>query len=589
MEKLKKYSINELLKNSFILLITIILVGVIYAFIIFSIGDYHSGLLMDFIIKFFLDRLLFFMPAFFITVLAYTVNTSFSSDEARQYKTNHAVLFIEYSLVYIFITIVLVGLLSSTLMHKEETFQIKEKYLKFKDRSMNTVKAWIREADDHIADKKYIEASEKLHEVLLLLPEYRDAEDRVGYITEELSKKHIKRLKEIKKQGLALFNNKNYRNAVSIFHSYLQLNPEDREVLKYRNLAAQMTNLSERQIMKDQYSYKIKLNKDIEAFINNNKRIHKIINRGKKELKRKNFKKAKDEFKKVLKFDISNFEAMHYLKKANQEIKEIRYFTNRADKLIKKDLFYVNSNYRIKIKELRKAKNNDYIFYRTTFENKKTRRKRIYKYGYQDKKHKGFVFYNDLKRNASFRMDDINPEMIWYYKDLIESPEKFSLSTLFNPFIKSFRKYCVEVLKDRQLFFRVLMIKINYFVLTLFLMINFIILFFYMRKRGEQKKAGLYKFIFLPITAILINIVFIHLFKILKKALVIGSSGYLYLTIINLAYYVFLFILFFILFRLLYFEEEEIKVEGKKKKKKPLGAAPAGNQAGTGPRGTQTP
>ena len=189
-----------------------------------------------------------------------------------------------------------------------------------------------------------------------------------------------------------------------------------------------------------------------------------------------------------------------------------------------------------------------------------------------------------------------------YYKDLIKSPEKFSLSTLFNPFTKSFRKYCVEVLKDRQLFFRVLMIKINYFVLTLFLMINFIILFFYMRKRGEQKKAGLYNFIFLPITAILINIVFIHLFKILKKALVIGSSGYLYLTIINLAYYVFLFILFFILFRLLYFEEEEIKVEGKKKKKRPLGAAPAvsppevppgaapaGDPAGAGPRGAQTP
>ncbi len=566
LEKLRKYSINEIFKNTFILLFTVIPIGILYFVIAFSRTDYHSALVKSYIIINFLDNLIFFLPAFFIAALVYTVNTSFGTDEIKKYKTGNIIFFfMEFSFAYIIIIIILAGLLNSTIINKQDGLRLEDKRLKLQDRNKEAVFKLIKEADAFIEDEKYYDALERLQEILIIIPDYEPAKDRIEAILDKQNKQRIKELKRLRKIGIKFFNDKKYRAAVIKFKTYLKMKPDDKDIIKYLNLSKQEIDIEQRRLVKDKYHYKIHLDKNLAALIEHKRKINKIINSGKIHFKEKQYNRAKKEFKKILKFDINNFEALYYIRKANEKISRIRYFTNRTDKLIKNNLSYFHDKYKIFITQLRKAGDEDYIFYRTTFTDRKSGRARTYKYGYLDRKERKYKFLNDFKKDKSpLVIDNINPQMIWHFKQMSENPEKFP----FHMFL-SFRKYCIKYLKkDHRLFTCILMIKINYYILVIFLFINFILLFFYMRKMGSRKKIKVYNFIFLPALAILIYIIFFNLFQILKKILFLGQYFYSYSIIINITYYVLLYILFFILFRILYFKEERVKVVTKKSKRK---------------------
>ena len=279
---------------------------------------FHPDLLKNFITVDFLNNLLFFLSAFFIAAFAYTINVSFPDDELKNYQTSAIItFFLEFSFVYIFIIIFFIELLSSNLMYQKDNLQLKDINLKLVDKNKNTVVKLIKDADKYIQEKKYYDALERLQEALILVPDYAEAEERVDFVSEELAEKNEKKLKELNKKGIESFNNKQYIEALEYFDKYLDIKPEDKEILKYINLTEQEINIikKEKRYLKDKYNYKVRMNRKL---LSKQKiKIHNLIEKGKKELKKKNFVKAKDLFKKVLVIDVNNFDAFYYINKAN--------------------------------------------------------------------------------------------------------------------------------------------------------------------------------------------------------------------------------------------------------------------------------
>ena len=138
MAKLKRYSTNRIFKYLFILLITIIPIGIINSLFKFYNDIFHSDLLRDFITVDFLNSLLFFLSAFFIAGFVYTINVCFPDDEIKKYQVKDIItFFLEFSFVYIFMIIFSIEILSSSLMYQKDNLALKDKHLKLLDKNNN--------------------------------------------------------------------------------------------------------------------------------------------------------------------------------------------------------------------------------------------------------------------------------------------------------------------------------------------------------------------------------------------------------------------------------------------------------------------
>lgn len=495
-----------------------------------------------------LKNLMLFLPALFIAAIGYAINTSLPDSELEKYKDKSFMwFFIEFSFIFVFIIILLFELLSTTLIYRNEYFQSRDKYLKIRDKSQHYISKLEKSADLYVNKGEYYKAIEKFQEILIIFPGYNKALDKINSITELLINKKEKKLKRLKNSGISAFNKKNYQLAINYFHDYMEIKPDDKEILKYLNLTIQQTNQKAIRIVKDKYNYKITLDHNDMAMVKYKRRIRSLIDKGKLYFKKSNYSKAKEIFKKVLRIDINNYDALHYLRKVNQKINQIQYFTGKSDKLVKTDLVFINNKYKMNIKEIWKAENNDYIFYKTTFINLKNKKRISRKYGYYDNYKKKYIFINNIiKKSDPFYVENINPMLIWYYKDIIKNPEMFSVYKL-----AVFYKYFKNYLKNMKLFKRMILVKINFFILIIFLLTNFLFLFFYLRRRVKKIKLSIFDFIFPAASVLLINKIFFSLFYAVKRIIFMGFDLYPQTIVINVIFYILFFILFFVTFQLL--------------------------------------
>lgn len=525
--------------------LVLIPLSVLHSIYNFYYSPFHRELLRNYLFLDLFRNLLFFMPALFITALGYAVNASFPENELRKIPSaGRITFFIEIAFMFLFVMILLIETLSTTYLYRVEDIHLKDKFLKLKDDNQITILQLEKTGEEYLQDGEYYQALEKYQEALILLPGYEEAEDRIKAITKKLIDQRQMKLEKIKKTGIRSFEEKRYAIAISMFHEYLEDEPEDKEVMKYLNLSIQQTNLKRKRGIKDSYSYKIILNRDGRAEARHKNRIIDLVNIGKQQFLKNDYTKAKETFKKVLRFDLKNYDALHYLGKVNQKMEEIRYFTSSIDKIVRKNLFYINDKYKMVIKEFWKAEHNDYIFFNTLFINLKTGKQTYKKYGYYDEKKKKFIFVNDMiYQQNPLVVDNIDPDIIWYYRDILKDPERFSFYKVI-----TFYKYFRDMLKKEKVFEKMVLIKINYYVLIIFLFSNFLFLFYYLRKKVKRGKVSGFDILFPAVCAIIINKIFLFTFSSLKKIITLELALYPKIVITNVAFFILLFITFLILF-----------------------------------------
>ncbi len=548
LEKLKRFSTNEIIKHLFILLLVLIPLGVLYSVYDFYNTSFHSDLLKGYIFLHLLEDLIFFLPVVFITAICYTINTIFPDKELKKYNKGSIItFFIEFSFVFIFIIIFLIELLSTTLIYRTERYYSKDINVKLQNERKQVIIKLEKSANKFTQNREFYKALEKLQEVLIIFPDHYIAQDKIKRITKEIMTEKNDKLKKIMKRGVNAFEKKKYPTAIKEFNNYLNIEPYNREVLKYLNLSMQKTNKREKRIVKDEYNYKIVLNSNNEPIIRYKNKIISLISKGKKYYYTKKYDEAKKIFKTVLCTEIDNYDALYYLGKVNQKVNMVKYFTNRGDKLIKKDRDYIHHKYILKIKELRKANDNDYIFFNTTFIDKKTKKRVLKRYGYYDEKKNKYIFINDIiNKSNPLIIDNIDPMIAWYHDDIVKRPERFSTFRILS-FYTYFKKY----LKQEDLFKRIVIIKINYYVMIIFLLMNFVSLFFYLRRRVSKKGLSITDLIFPAIIAILINKFFLSMFSLIKKIVLIGEKFYPLPLILNISAYFLIVCIFMLLIQLL--------------------------------------
>ncbi|MDD5067608.1 MAG: hypothetical protein PHF84_11245, partial [bacterium] len=553
---------------------------------------------------------LFVLPPLLISSLFYTMNVCFPDRTLYSYKIDSFIRpFYKYSLLFMLFIILLVAVLDTTIVFKEEQFELRNKQLKIKDSNNLRIKELNEEADRFREEKKYYSALKILEDILIIAPYDEAAAEKSRLIKQMIEHEKKLKLKELRNKGIASYRAQDYKTALAFFNQYYEQNPEDNEVVKYINLSLQQTDIRSKRIIKDQYSHIIHLNKDTKSQNRHNNRIKELIDQGMDRYRKNDYHAALESFKDVLLIDVNNYDAYYYSILVQQKIFQLHFFTNTADKLVRNNLEYITDQYRIRIGQLARTESkyaslreesreqmkkpeilppfmiqdrenlifrlgrkiqssakpvmaklnkikpkksipeyNDYILHHVTFMNLKDKTSFTRRYGYYDSKLGTFIFQDSFVKpgGSLFQYSDINPELIWSYHRLMQSPESFSLYKII-----TYYPYFKKSLNDLKTFSHILTIKINYFILIIFLFLNLLILAFYMRKREGAVKVSLTDFLLLPLLFLILYTLFHDSFLLLKNIISIGFSIPPFLLLFNVIFYVLFFILFFIFFQVL--------------------------------------
>lgn len=548
MKKLRELVISRIISSIFILLIVLVPAGIISGIIKFYSLPYEIEVLKKFLQVYFLEKLIFFLPAILIAVLFYSINSGFPDSVRENLKVSDKEILSFHSkiaILFIGICIFIFEILSVTLIYQKEKLEIKNCFIKVRKQKIKEITKIYKEAERYLQEQEYYKCLDLYQEILIIMPKYTPAEEKIKAIEEKLRIMKEDEFKRLLSEGIKEFNNKNFKKATIYLRKALEINPKSAEAVKYYNLTLQALNIKQKKIIKDDYSYLISLYKSETPEVLKHRKIYKLMQQARIEFKKRNYLKAKKILKNILLENTRHYGAQYYLSLINQRLSQITYFTTINNKIYKTGRFYITSDKKIILPEkIAKSDLNEYTFFNTSFYEYKNNsfvqilRKR---YGYYNHEKKRFEFIDSfIKDENPYYNKNINPEIMWYFNEIIDSPELFPVAKLIN-----FYKYLTDRLESPEIFRYIVITKLNLYFLLIILFIISLTLGLNIARRAGTRKIGYISFIFLPLLAIIIDRIFINLLYFTKKLIRLSSaySVSVSITIIALFYLVF-FVLF---------------------------------------------
>ncbi len=566
MKKSSEYLSKRLFLHFFLLLTVSIVYSIISGIIHFYNTNYHPDLMKLFIRTYVLNNMIFYLPAFILSVFAYTVNVSFLKKDMETLQIDKSWIFYKSFSIFIFILgflIIFITLLTQNLTDINDKLELENNKIFLTAKRNKIINEKFAEIENLISKKDYYQAIDRANEILMMSPGNTRAEESIKSLKQLIENSRIEKLKELHTYALKLYKEKKYKEALKYFLAILNINPDDTDAQKYINIIKSLLSLETQKQIKDRYTSLVYFTEKNSPIIRRNKQIYTLAENGKKLFREKKYTEAQKYFKNILRIDLYNYDARVYLEKINTRLSEINYFTNREGKLIKRNVFFStrhnNKKYLFAIEELRKTPDRHYILYNTTiyiFSDIIRTIKR--KYGYLDLTKRVYIFRDSfLKENDIITIDFIYPKILWIREEILKTPEHFPIGELLK--LKKFLQI------DNENFIKLIIIKVNYYILTLFLFFLILPLSFYMRKKSSKSRYNFLTILLLPVFSYLLYMFYTVSFYTLKNFITAGFSvNILYGMFFNIIFYVLLYILLKIIINLV--REPEIK-KGKNEKR----------------------
>ncbi|MBN1899595.1 MAG: hypothetical protein JW827_12540 [Spirochaetes bacterium] len=546
MAKLKESGVNKIIANLFILAITLVPLGILLGMFTFYALPHDNEILISYLQFYFYDKLIFFLPIVFLTALFYTLNASFpdSVRKAGDLKDKDIVnYYTKIAIVFILINLVLIEFLGNSRIFQSEKYLIQDRMVMNRKAKEEQTGKIFRQAQAYLDKKDYYKSLDLFQEILIILPDYTKAEDKVRYIEEQIIDQRQVKFKGLLNKGIGLYEKKKYNESAQILKQALDIEPSNRDALKYLNLSLQALNLNQKKVLKDEYSFLIRLYKGLTPDVRNRQQINVLMVKAKRELSLKNYLKAKSIYKQVLLINPQHYGANYYLGIINQRLSQITYYTSQNNKIFVKDTFYITTKGDMVVPEkIGKTGPFEYVFFNTSFydiRNNRAVRKLTKKYGYYDFKNQRFEFINSFTEDKDpYYRNDIDPEIMWSFENLLKEPEKYPFTKIikFYPYLarnqETLKKFKLKKLQDMlsvknnslRAFARIFSVKMNYiFLLITFFILSLSLSLIFRRKSGITK-IGWISFIFLPLLAIIFDRVFTGLFYFTKRIIFIAQN-----------------------------------------------------------------
>lgn len=530
MQKLRKYLNEKITANFFIAIFTIIFIGTFFAFLEYKSLNYNFFFL--FLIVYFSFNSIFYIPAIFQATLFYTLNANFPKIVLDEYKINEKTLVKIFSsrlIIFLFLTIFFIELISPFYFYFKEKLDLKEAILNSEKITSIEIKNILKEADNFLNKNEFYKALDIYYEILIRNPNYSLVKDKINSVREKMESENEKNFKDFYNEGLKYFNEKKYKEAAEFFRKALNIKPDSKDALKYYNLSLNEIDISKKKLIKDWYRSIITLQESESNLIFRERKINELTKEGIKEFKNKNYDRAKELFKNILKELPENYGAFYYLDLINQRLSQISYLTSINGKLIKENRFYITKDNRILfVSKLGKSFENEYLFYGAEFYNLENGLRKVFskRYGYYDYKLKKFIFTDEpIKLKDAILLDNINPAVMWKYEEVIKNPEYFSLNTIFE--LKDyFGKSLKLKIKNIILFEgagrvgRIILAKILlYFFIGIFYGILMDLAIIFRRRSGGLNLRGISLF-FIPFLVIILSFINSFFWKLIKFYLI---------------------------------------------------------------------
>lgn len=485
-----------------------IILGLGIGIIKFDKNQYDSSLLKNFLFYYILENSFIYIPAIFAVTLFYTINALFPEVIRNQFKISNQILllhFLKVVVLFIIFCIFLLEIIPPLYWNIKNRLELKQKLLNIEKLNKEKVSMMLKEADNLLKEKEYYKSLEIYYEILLIMPDNRPAQDKINFIQEKLIEKNENEFKNLLKEGIEYYKRKEYDKAITSFKKALQIKSDSKEALKYYNISLQQLNISQQKILKDKYDYLISLYQPDNPKVLKERKIASLMQKGIIEFKNKNYAESKKYFKEVIIEQPYHYGANHYLSLINQRISQITYYTSSFNKLLKYSKFFLSDNTILFTKSLGKTKENQYVFFDATLykiENNKLKTIFKKKYGYYDTKLKKWIFIDSFITDSKPEfLDNINPEIMWYFNELLDKPEKFSLSKIL-----ILKNYPPKINIEKNLKFnyshkciKLILIKILFYFFIILIFDITLYLGLKIRRKTGKSKAGYVSFIFIPI------------------------------------------------------------------------------------------
>ncbi len=550
MKKLKEYLIKKIFLNLFLLLFVAVVYSIISGVVLFYNTDYSSELLKLFVRINILNDVIYFIPALILTIFFYILNVYFSSKKIAELKIKLNDIYNASSLlffIFLFFSILIIELVSLRLNYYNDKLNLLDKKIKIYHKKENVILDVFEKIEKLIQKEKYYEAVDKVNDILFFSPENKKAKELLKFLKEKIKNNKENEVKKLKAEGIKLYDNGKYKEASLFFNKILMIVPQEKEALRYLTLISENLSIKTQLLIKDRYNTLVKFYNENSPTIIRNRKMYYYAQLGKEYFKKGEFQKAREMFKKIRLLDIYNYDANVYLERINKRLQRINYFTNREDKLIKKNIFLPLKKDRkvlnfLIVKELRKSFNKDYILYYPEIY-KVSNEGYLYsvikkKYGYYDYKKKKYILLNSFihyDKNLIF-LSRPDFELYWHTEDMLITPEKFSIVNIW----KLMKSSYLHIDEGRLIF----ILKLNFYILIIFLFFMLLPLSYKLRLKKEKKNYFI-NLIYLPILAFIFYKLFYFTYYFLKKILYIAISfNNIYIFIFNIGYYLVLYLIF---------------------------------------------
>ncbi len=550
MKKLKEYLIKKIFLNLFLLLFVAVVYSIISGVVLFYNTDYSSELLKLFVRINILNDVIYFIPALILTIFFYILNVYFSSKKIAELKIKLNDIYNASFLlffIFLFFSILIIELVSLRLNYYNDKLNLLDKKIKIYHKKENVILDVFEKIEKLIQKEKYYEAVDKVNDILFFSPENKKAKELLKFLKEKIKNNKENEVKKLKAEGIKLYDNGKYKEASLFFNKILMIVPQEKEALRYLTLISENLSIKTQLLIKDRYNTLVKFYNENSPTIIRNRKMYYYAQLGKEYFKKGEFQKAREMFKKIRLLDIYNYDANVYLERINKRLQRINYFTNREDKLIKKNIFLPLKKDRkvlnfLIVKELRKSFNKDYILYYPEIY-KVSNEGYLYsvikkKYGYYDYKKKKYILLNSFihyDKNLIF-LSRPDFELYWHTEDMLITPEKFSIVNIW----KLMKSSYLHIDEGRLIF----ILKLNFYILIIFLFFMLLPLSYKLRLKKEKKNYFI-NLIYLPILAFIFYKLFYFTYYFLKKILYIAISfNNIYIFIFNIGYYLVLYLIF---------------------------------------------
>jgi len=533
--------------NIFILLVIFVPVGIVLGIIEFYSTEYQNEVIKIFLQTYLIEKLIYFLPAILIASLFYAINAYFPDTAKEKMEiTNNDISRqgLTTSIILILITIIIAELLNTTLIYKKEVLLLKDKHYKIQLTKNKEILQKEKLANSLIKEKKYNGALHIYREIHLMMPNYEHADEKIKFLKEKIYLENEHKFDDALDQGKLNYSKGNFKAALKYISDSLAIKPQSKEAQKYYNLITQQLNIKQKKLVKDEYNKTVKLISEYIPEIDKRRKITELGQIGQKLFKEKEYNESAKYFKKILEIDDNNYDANYYLGLIVQRLMEISHYTNIKDKIIKKDCFFIMTNEGILLhtKTLGKYYGENYYFYDNdiySFYNSVKRKIKTKKFGFYDFEKKKFKFIDSfIKDKNPIYIEGINPDTMWHLDNIINNPIEYPFYKIF-----SYYKYLAVKHNSKNLFLKILTIRIFYYILLLLLFMLGIASALRFRKKVKSTKIDYTKFIFLPLLAIVFDIIFKNSILFSKKIIDMSfnyftSTGWIFLGILILFFYI---------------------------------------------------